>query len=353
MFTEIILLIVLIVLNGIFAASEIAFLSLDKYKLKQNVRKKNKKSIKIQSLLNDPSVFLATIQIGITLAGFLASAFAAETFADFIVEKLAITNVSYATVKSIVVVIVTVILSYFTLVFGELVPKRFALAYPEKISYSVVTFISILTKVTYPFVWFLTKSTNVVSKLFGIKEKQEEKLTEEEIKKIIITGKDEGAIESGEKDLIFNIFQFNDTEVYQIMTKKEDMEMIDINAPTKEKIRIIKKSKYTRFPVYENDKNNIIGILNVKELLMHYSKTSDFDLRKIMFEPFFVNKSEKVDDVFRMMQQNRYAMSIVKDEKDKVVGLVTLEDAIEEIVGNIYDEYDTEEYENDINNLDK
>lgn len=347
MFIEIILLVFLILLNGIFAASEIAFLSLDKYSLKQNVKRKNKKAIKIQKLLNDPSIFLATIQIGITLAGFLASAFAAETFADFIVEKLAVSSVSYATVKGAVVVIVTIILSYFTLVFGELVPKRFALSYPEKISYTVVGMITVLTKVTYPFVWFLTKSTNIVSKIFGIKKQEEEKITEEEIKKIIMTGKDEGAIESGEKDLIFNIFEFNDTEIRQIMTKKEDMVMIDVDASTKEKIEIIRNGKYTRFPIYEKDENNIIGILNVKELLMHYSKTSDLDLRKIMFEPFFVNKNEKVDDVFRMMQQNRYSMSIVKDEKDKVVGLVTLEDAIEEIFGNIYDEYDSDEYEED------
>lgn len=347
MFTEIIFLCLLILLNGIFAASEIAFLSLDKYRLKQNVKKKNKKSIKIQKLLNDPSVFLATIQIGITLAGFLASAFAAETFADFIVEKISIANFSYSTVKSIVVILVTIILSYFTLVFGELVPKRFALAYPEKISYAVVGMVSILTKITYPFVWFLTASTNIVSKLFGIKTQEDEKLTEEEIKKIIITGKDEGAIESGEKELIFNIFAFNDTEISQIMTKKDDMVMIDVNASMKEKIKLIRKSKYTRFPIYEKNKDNVIGILNVKQLLMHYSKTSDLDLKKIMFEPFFVNKSEKVDDVFRMMQQNRYSMSIVKDEKDKVVGLVTLEDAIEEVFGNIYDEYDLDEYEND------
>lgn len=343
MFTEIVLLILLIVLNGVFAASEIAFLSLDKYKLKQNVKKKNKTSIKIQKLLNDPSVFLATIQIGITLAGFLASAFAAETFADFIVEKLALSNVSYATVKSIVVVIVTIILSYFTLVFGELVPKRFALAYPDKISYAVVGMVTVLTKLTYPFVWFLTMSTNIVSKIFGIKQQEEEKLTEEEIKKIIITGKDEGAIESGEKDLIFNIFAFNDTEISQIMTKKEDMVLIDVDASTREKLKIIKQSKYTRFPIYEKDKENIIGILNIKQLLMQYSKTSDLDLRKIMYEPFFVNKSEKVDDVFRLMQQNRYSIALVKDEKDKVVGLVTLEDAIEEVFGNIYDEYDTDE----------
>lgn len=343
MFSQVIFLVLLIILNGVFAASEIAFLSLDKYDLKENVKKKNKKSLRIQKLLDDPSVFLATIQIGITLAGFLASAFAAETFADYIVSKLAIESLSYNTVKNIVVVVVTVILSYFTLVFGELVPKRFALAYPEKISYAVVGIISILAKIAYPFVWFLTKSTNIVSKIFGIKEQTEEKLTEEEIKKIINTGKDEGAIESGEKELIFNIFNFNDTEIKQIMTKKEDMVMIDIDSGLKEKLKIIKKGKYTRIPIYEKSEDNIIGILNVKELLINYSRTSKIDLRKIMFEPFFVNKDEKVDDVFRLMQKNRYSMSIVKNEKDQVVGLVTMEDAIEEIFGNIYDEYDYDE----------
>lgn len=343
MFTQIIFLVLLIVLNGVFAASEIAFLSIDKYELKESVKKKNKKAIKIKKLLNDPSVFLATIQIGITLAGFLASAFAAETFADFLVEKLAIESINYTTVKNIVVVIVTIILSYFTLVFGELVPKRFALSYPEKISYAVVGLISVLTKITYPFVWFLTKSTNIVSRIFGIQEQEEEKLTEEEIKRIINTGKDEGVIESDEKDLIFNIFNFNDTEISQVMTPKENMVMIDIDANSKDALSIIKRGKYTRIPIYEKNQDNIIGILNVKQLLIHYSKTSKLDLRKIMFKPFFVNKNEKVDDVFRLMQKNRYSMSIVKDEKDKVVGLVTMEDAIEEIFGNIYDEYDGDE----------
>lgn len=343
MFAEIVFLIVLIFFNGIFAATEIAFLSVDKYELKENVKKKNKRAMKIQKLLKDPSAFLATIQIGITLAGFLASAFAAETFADFIVSQFTLETLSYATVKNIVVVIVTIILSYFTLVFGELVPKRFALAYPDKISYAIAGFITILTKVTYPFVWLLTKSTNFVSKIFGITQQEEEKLTEEEIKRIITTGKEEGAIESVEKDLIFNIFDFNDTEISQIMTKKEDMVMIDINWDSKKMLQIIKKGKYTRIPIYDKERDNIIGILNVKQLLIHYSKTSKLDLRKIMFEPFFINQDEKVDDVFRLMQKNRYAMSIVKNGKDQVVGLVTLEDAIEEIFGNIYDEYDNDE----------
>lgn len=343
MIIEVILLIVLILLNGVFAMSEIAFLSVDKIDLKQNIKKKNKKAIKIQKLLDDPSVFLATIQIGITLAGFLASAFAAETFADFIVQSLSIDSLSYATVKNIVVVVVTIILSYFTLVFGELVPKRLALANPEKISYMMVNVIYALTKITYPFVLLLTKSTNLISRIFKIKENKEDKITEEEIKKIIITGKDEGAIEDGEKNLILNVFNFNDTEVSQIMTKKEDMVMIDINGDTKENLKILKKGKYTRIPIYENNKDNVIGILNVKELIINYKKTSKINLRDIMFKPYFVNEKEKIDDMFRDMQETRNLVAIVKNNENLVVGLVTIEDAIEEIFGNIYDEYDYEE----------
>ncbi|MDD3304234.1 MAG: hemolysin family protein [Clostridia bacterium] len=338
MLGKIILLVVLIVVNGLFASSEIAFLSLDKRKLKEKVKEQHKKSIKIQKLLEDPSVFLATIQIGITLAGFLASAFAAETFADMIVENLSVTFMSATSFKSLVVVIVTLILSYFTLVFGELVPKKLALAYPEKISYFMVNFISILMKVAYPFVWLLTASTNLVSNLLRIKKKEDEKLTEEEIKKIIISGRDDGAIEDGEKNLIFNIFTLNDKEASDAMTKKEDMVIVDIKSDAKEILSVIKKYKFTRFPVKEQD--TIVGILNVKDLLIDYSKNAKLDLHGVMRKPVFVYGNEKIDDVFKMMQNTRQAMSIVKDTNDAVIGLITLEDAIEELVGDIFDEYD-------------
>lgn len=338
MLGEILLLIILIILNGLFASSEIAFLSLNKRKLKENVKNNNKKAIRIKRLLDDPSVFLATIQIGITLAGFLASAFAAETFADRIVGNISISFLSTATLKNVIVVIVTLILSYFTLVFGELVPKKLALANPEKISYFMVNFISILTKITYPFVWLLTVSTNLISKILGIKNKEEERLTEEEIKRIITTGKDEGAIEVGEEKLIFNIFTLNDKEASQIMTKKEDMATIDINIDAKTLLTSIKKFKYTRLPVIEGE--NVIGILNVKDLLIYYSKNAKLDLHKVMRKPAFVYENEKIDDVFRMMQKTHQSMSIVKNKDEQVIGLLTVEDAIEEIVGDIYDEYD-------------
>lgn len=339
MLGKVILLVILILINGVFVASEIAFLSLNKFTLKNKGKRKNKKAIKIEKMINEPSRFLATIQIGITLAGFLASAFAAESFADAIVKNQIFSAMNYEVAKTIVVIIVTIILSYFTLVFGELVPKRIALAYPEKIAFLTVNLIDIIMKGTYPFVWLLTKSTEFVSKLFRIKSKEGDKITEEEIKKMLISAKDEGAIESGEKKLIFNIFEFNDTTAKEIMTKKSKIIMIDVKASQKDLLKTIKESKFTRIPVYENSENNIIGTLNVKNLIYQYSKTSKFDIREIMYEPFFIEPDEKVDDVFREMQRKRKAIAIVKS-KEKTLGLVTLEDAIEEVLGNIYDEFD-------------
>ena len=343
MLGRIILLVILIALNGVFSASELAFLSVNKYKLKEEAKKGNKKAKRIEKLISEPSKFLATIQIGITLAGFLASAFAAESFAEIIVTSTAfkgiLSTIGYGVVKPLVVVIVTVILSYFTLIFGELVPKRLALAYPDKIAYKTVGLIRSINKIFTPFVWILTKTTNLVSKILGIDEHESEQITEEEIKKIIITGREEGAIESGEKKLIFNIFEFNDTPVKKAMTRKNKMIMVDIDANKKEILKIVKENKYTRIPVYKDEPNNVIGIINVKSLLLQYARKTQIDLKEIMYSPTFVTPEEKLDDVFRMMQKSRQAIAVVK-KGHEVVGLLTLEDAIEEVLGNIYDEFD-------------
>ena len=341
MLGEIILLIILVLFNGIFSASELAFLSVNRYKIKEDT-KRGRRRVRAKNILKlteEPSKFLATIQIGITLAGFLASAFAAESFAEVIVQSSLFNGINYSVAKPIVVVIVTIILSYFTLIFGELVPKRLALAYPEKIAYKTVTLISTLSVIFTPFVWILTKTTNLVSKILGISNENEEKLTEEEIKKVIATGREDGAIESGEKKLIFNVFEFNDTPVKKAMTRKNNIVMVDVDATQREILNVVKDSKYTRIPVYKNEKNNVIGIINIKSLLLQYSKKSKIDLKEIMYNPTFVMPEEKLDDVFRMMQRTRQAVAIVKKGYE-VVGLISLEDAIEEILGNIYDEFD-------------
>ena len=340
MIIQIILLVLLIFLNGFFAASEIAFLSVNKTKLNLDIKQGNKKAIKVKKLIDNPSSFLATIQIGITLAGFLASAFAAETFADKIVANLSNINISASLLKTVIVIVITIILSYFTLVFGELVPKRLAMRYPEKIAYFMVGMISIIMKVTYPFVWVLTKSTNFISKLLGIKGEKENQITEEEIRLMIAEGRDSGAIEPQEGELIFNIFKFNDTDVEKVMTPIGKVVAIEKNISNTQLRRVIKDNKYTRLPVYDNTINNIVGILNTKDIILSYAKNQKFLLENILHKAYFVNEKDKIDDVFRNMQKSREAISIVLDENGNVTGIVTMEDALEEIVGNIFDEYD-------------
>lgn len=333
MIFNIILLIVLIFINGILSASEIAYLSLDKFELKEKM-KKNKKARKINKMLENESAFLSTIQVGITLAGFLASAFASETFADYLIEKGFII-INEGITNSILVIIITLILSYFTLVFGELVPKKIGRAYSFKVASLTVGLIRIISLFFYPLIWFLTLSTNFICKILHIKEK-DDSLSEDDIKKIILTGTSEKIIEAKERDYILNIFEFNDKCIKEIMTPKNKCIVIDLEADRKEIISTIKNSKFTRFPV--EHKNNIIGFINVKDFIINYQKDKDLKITDIIHPVQIFKANEKIDDVFRKMQKNHYSFGIVKENKE-FVGIVTMEDAIEEIVGNIYDEY--------------
>lgn len=339
MLIKILILFLLIILNGIFSASEMAFVSLNKFELEDNIKKENKKSRRIKKLLDNSSGFLATIQICITLAGFLSSAFAAETFAEDIVIAISpYLTISTSILETITIILVTLVLSYFTLVLGELLPKRIALAYPEKVSYLVVNIIYILEKILYPFVWLLTKSTSFICKIFKIKIDNEEKLTEKEIISIISKGKEDGIIDSTEKAMLLNIFKFDDTMAEKVMTIREKMIAVDTYISEKALLNVIRTCKYSRIPVYKDKLDNIVGILVVKDLIMQYSRESKFDIKKILREAYFVNFNDKVDEIFKEMQHSKHAMAIVKNG-NRTVGLITLEDAIEEILGNISDEY--------------
>lgn len=339
MLIKILILFLLIILNGIFSASEMAFVSLNKFELEDNIKKGNKKLRRIKKLLDNSSGFLATIQICITLAGFLSSAFAAETFAEDIVIAISpYLTISTSILETITIILVTLVLSYFTLVLGELLPKRIALAYPEKVSYLVVNIIYILEKILYPFVWLLTKSTSFICKIFKIKIDNEEKLTEKEIISIISKGKEDGIIDSTEKAMLLNIFKFDDTMAEKVMTIREKMIAVDTYISEKALLNVIRTCKYSRIPVYKDKLDNIVGILVVKDLIMQYSRESKFDIKKILREAYFVNFNDKVDEIFKEMQHSKHAMAIVKNG-NRTVGLITLEDAIEEILGNISDEY--------------
>ncbi|MGN1013570.1 MAG: hemolysin family protein [Clostridia bacterium] len=330
---------ILILINGLFSAAEMAFVSLNKAELIEDVQKKKKSALNTQKLMDNSSDMLAVIQICITVVGFLSSAFASETFAEYIVELIIpYVSISADTLESIIIVIVTLILSYFTLVLGELVPKKLALAHPQKVAYFTSGIISVLKKVFYPFVRLLSASTNLVNKILHIKDTNEDKLTEREIISVISKGRSEGIIDYNEEKLLLKVFKFDDTTARKVMTVREKVVAIDTYTSEKALLNIIRNCRYSRIPVYKDKMDNIVGIVLVKELLLQYSVNGKLDYKSIMHPVMFVQADEKIDDVFRKMQEEKQPMVIVKDE-NKVVGIITFNDAIEEIVGNLTDEY--------------
>jgi len=346
--SELLLLMLLVALNAFFAATEIALISLNDNKIRYMAEEGNKKASLLIKILGEPSKFLATIQIGITLAGFLASAFAADTFAGPLVELIKKTNlpISETVLKNVSVILITIILSYFTLVFGELVPKRLAMKKAESISFFVVTPLRALSTITSPFVKLLTVSTNFIVRLFGIDPAAEEEMvTEEEIRMLVDVGEEKGAIDESEKEMINNIFEFDNKEVCDIMTHRTEIVGIPITASIKEIMDIVKEAKFTRYPVYEENIDDIIGILNIKDFIQLTEDRNDFCLKNIIRQPYFVPSSKKADELFRELQSTKTHMAVVIDEYGGTAGIVTIEDLLEEIVGNIFDEYDEEEKE--------
>lgn len=347
MISQLIFLSILILLNAYFAATEIAFISLNDAKIEKQVKDGNKKAKQIQKMLKNPSKFLATIQIGITLAGFLSSAFASDAFAGMLAPVLNewMPFISIATWQNISIVIITIILSFFTLVFGELVPKRLAMKYYEKISFATIGVIKGISVVTAPFVKLLTWSTNLVSKIFGVGEQEEEIVTEEEIKMMVNQGEEKGSIEENEKELINNVFEFNDIIASEIMTYRTDIYAIEINEDVYEILDEIDEYKYSRIPVYEETIDDIKGILFLKDILKLVSTRKEFKIADIMRDAYFVPESKPIDEIFEELQANKMQMAIVVDEYGGTAGLLTMEDILEELVGNIFDEYDDVEVE--------
>lgn len=350
MITQIIFLLVLVLINAFFAASEIALISLNDNKIKMMAEDGNKKAKQLMKLLGEPSRFLATIQIGITLAGFLASAYAAESFADPVVTLLKQANlpVSDGILKAVTLVVITLILSYFTLVLGELVPKRIAMNKAEGIAFFAVGSLTLLSKITYPIVRLLTGSTNFFVRLAGIDPNDnDDDVTEEEIRMMVDVGEEKGAINEREKTMINNIFEFNNKAVSDIMTHRVDLFSVPVTIDLKELIEQAKAEKFTRIPVYEESVDNIIGVLHVKDLffLLDHQEDEKFDIRKKIRKPYFVSENKKIDELFLELQKAKTHIAVVVDEYGGTAGIVTMEDLIEEILGNIFDEFDEEEIE--------
>ena len=348
MFSQLLVLVILILLNAFFAASEIAFITLNDAKIDMQAKEGNKKAKQIQKMIKTPSKFLATIQIGITLAGFLSSAFASDTFTEKLAPMLykLMPFINLGIWKSISIIIITIILSFFTLVFGELVPKRLAMKNYEKIAFGSIGVIRTISIITAPFVKFLTIVTNAVSKLFGVGESDEETVTEEEIKMRVTQGEESGNIKEEEKELINNVFEFNDITVSEIMRHRKDIFAVDINISNEELISELSKEEYrhSRIPVYDETIDEIKGILYIKDVLKNINKKT-FKVKNIIKEPYFVSQNRLINEVFRELQKNKIQIAIILDEYGGTAGLVTMEDILEELVGDIYDEYDEEEKE--------
>lgn len=348
---KLILLFVLILVNAFFAMSEIAVISLNDNKIEKMAEDGHKKAKQVVKLTENSGKFLSTIQIGVTLAGFLTSASASQTFADMLSNALKGTAVYRALgagfINGAAVVIITIIMSYFSLVLGELTPKKIAMQAPEKISFKVVGILLFFSKIFAPLVKVLSVSTNVVVRLLGFNpHADEETLTEEEIRMMVDVGGEKGVIEDVQKEMINNIFEFDDLDAGDLMTHRTDMTAVDVNDPIADVVKIAIESGYSRIPVFDDDPDDIIGIIYVKDLLKYIgTDLPKHAMKKIMRPAMFVPESKSCGDLFKEMTSQHKQMAIVVDEYGGTAGVVTLEDIVEEIVGNIQDEYDDEEEE--------
>lgn len=327
MLIKILILVILILINGVFSATEIAFLSINKYKLNKEIKNNNKKAKRIAELLLDQSTFLSAIQVVITISGFLASAFAAESFAGELASMIKLSFMSTQTLTTILVVLITLILSYFTLVFGELLPKKIGLAYSYQLAFKMVNPINTVIKIFNPIIILLKKSTELFVKLLKIKKE----VVEEDTLKDTIT---DSNLEELEKKLLLNVFEFNDVTVKEVMTPKKDVVSLDIkdsNEVLKNKVR---KSKFTRFPVTNEGK--VIGILNIKDLIVNEQTR---EIKKSIRKVTKLKSDTILDDAFMILNSSYEPIALVEENKE-YIGIITMEDILEHIIGDIFDEYD-------------
>mgnify|MGYP003300092113 FL=1 len=343
-FYQLLLQFILILLNAFFAATEIAIISLNEKKVKARADEGDKKAKKMLKIIKDPTKFLSTIQIGITLAGFLGSAFAADNFAERLSGWLVTTfNVSAqgaSVINTFSVILITLILSYFTLVLGELVPKRWAMKHKEKLANGVCGIISVLTVILKPVIWFLTVSTNGVLRLFGVKPNDDdETVSEEDIVLMLDAGGDEGTLDKENIKYIKNVFKLDGLTAESVMTPRMCTVALSKNATDAEIVQTIEKEGYSRIPVYSGDIDNIVGILYAREYLLK-RKNPNFQLKQVLKNPVFVPKTKHLDALFKEMQKTHTHIVILIDEYGMTSGIVTMEDILEELVGEIWDEQD-------------
>lgn len=335
--------IILIFVNAFFACAEIAVISLNENKLKKAAEEGDKKASKMLKMVTNSTAFLSTIQVCITLAGFLASAFAAENFADAIALAVrnAYPNLNAGLVETLCLILITVLLSFITLIFGELVPKRIAMAKGEKVARSVCGAILFMGALMKPVIWLLTVCTNGLLRLLGINPVDEgEEVTEEEIRMMVDISEENGNINANEKDMIENVFEFNNITASEIMVHRTNVQTIHIDDSDEDIFKIIEATGLSRFPVYGEDLDDILGILNARRFLMNRHQEINTPIKDLLKPAYFVPEMVHADVLFRDMQTKKISFAVLVDEYGGMSGIVTMEDLLEEIVGNIYDEFD-------------
>ena len=359
MLIEFLVISVLIMVSGFFSTVELAILSVNRNKMSLKVEEGDKKSKLIIEIIEKSDIFLSTMAISRTTIWLFVGAYATQTLIEPVLYSLISDDMdSVESLQNIVVVVTIVILSYLILVFGEVVPKKIAINNPEKIAYLVIRPIFIFSKLCRPFVVVISVSSGFVLKILRVKQNREkEHITEEEIRMLIDAGGEIGNIDADEMQMINNVFEFNDKTAEEISTHRTDIISLDIKADIKEMVAVATNDKYSRIPVYEDNIDNVIGVLHIKDIMKYIVSNGDLsqsnvDIKGILRKPYFVPTSKKADELFEEMRNKKIQFSIVIDEYGGTVGIVTMEDLIEEIMGNIFDEYDGEEVV-DIDELDK
>ena len=340
-FWPLVLQLILIIINAIFASAEIAVISMNDNKLAKMASLGDKRAIRLAKLTEQPARFLSTIQVGITLAGFLASAFAADNFSDLLVDWLISLGVSIApaTLDTLVVIVITLILSYFTLVFGELVPKRVAMRKAEELALFISGLIYYVSLLFGPIVWLLTVSTNSLLRLMGIDPYAEDNvITEEEIRMMVDAGSEKGAISHNEKDMIQKIFEFNDKNAAEIMTHRTDVVILWMDESDEQWEQTILDNRHSVYPVCDESPDHVIGIIKAKDYFRVKDKTRENVISQALRPAYFIPETVRLDVLFHNMKKTRNHFAIVLDEYGGMSGIITMNDLLEEIVGDLEDD---------------
>lgn len=340
MFALILLQLILIALNAVFACAEIAVLSINEMKLERMAQQGDKRAGRLFALTREPARFLATIQVAITLSGFLGSAFAADNFSEPLVDWVMSLGVALprATLDTVAVVLITLILSYFTLVFGELVPKRVAMKRPEAIGLRISGPVYAISRIFKPLVLLLSVSTNAMLRLLGIDpDEADEAVSEEEIRMMVDAGSEKGAIDQQEREFIENVFEFDDLTARDIATHRVEAVMLYLEESMEDWAAVIHDSRHTLYPVCDGSPDDVVGILNAKDYFRLDGKSRE-EVMAIVRPPFFVPETIRADILFRKMKKNRSPMAVVLDEYGGMVGIITMNDLIEELVGDLGEE---------------